>query len=119
MDELTVAQTKKLHQALLALRDELSGIVDGLADGTRPVEPDSAIGRISRMEAIQVQQMAQASRRTARRRQQQVAAALQRVAEGEYGECAECGDDIGFARLKARPEAPFCLTCQGRREKGG
>jgi len=118
MDELTPAQRQELQAILLSLRSELTAIVEGLSEGTRPVEPDSAIGRISRVDAIQVQQMAQASMRMARRRLQQVAAALQRVAADAYGECAECGDDIGYPRLKARPEAPFCLACQSRRERG-
>jgi DnaK suppressor protein len=117
MDELTPGQLRELEEALLALRAELEALDRGLEDGTRPVEPDSAIGRISRMDAMQVQQMAQANRRTARQRLQQVSAALQRVAADEYGECAECGDDIGYPRLKARPEAPFCLSCQSRRER--
>ncbi len=116
MDELTPAQVKELKRALVKLRKELTAIEDGLEEGTRPVEPDSAIGRISRMDAMQVQQMAQASRRAARRRLQQVAGAMQRLSDGSYGECAECADDIGYARLKARPEAPFCLDCQSRRE---
>ena len=117
MDELTDAQQRELQADLLSLRQELTEIVDGLAEGTRPVEPDSAIGRITRMDAIQGQQMAKASQRTARVRLQQIAAALQRAGAGAYGECAECGHDIGYPRLKARPEAPFCLQCQSRREK--
>ncbi len=116
MDELTPLQIKELKDALRALRRELAAIEDGLEEGTRPVEPDSAIGRISRMDAMQVQQLAQASRRSARRRLQQVAGAMQRLEEGTYGECADCADDIGYPRLRARPEAPFCLDCQTRRE---
>lgn len=117
MDELTPAQRKELQADLLSLLGELKGIVDGLAEGTKPVEPDSAIGRITRVDAIQMQQMAQANRRMSMRRLQQVQASLQRAAVDTYGECAECGDDIGYPRLKARPEAPFCLHCQSRREK--
>lgn len=116
MDELTADQRRELKRALVKQRKEFTAIVAGLAEGTKPVEPDSAIGRISRMDAMQVQQMAQASRRAARRRLQQVAAAMDRLAADTYGECAECADDIGYPRLKARPEAPFCLDCQSRRE---
>ncbi len=116
MDELTPEQIKELKRTLVRLRKELIAIESGLEEGTRPVEPDSAIGRISRMDAMQIQQMAHASRRAARRRLQQVAGAMHRLEDETYGECAECADDIGYARLKARPEAPFCLECQSRRE---
>lgn len=119
MDELTPAQQLELREDLFALRDELNATVDGMTEEIKPVEPDAAIGRISRMDAIQIQQMAKASMRTAKRRAQQVAAALRRVAADEYGECVACGADIGYPRLKARPESPFCLPCQSRRERGG
>ena len=116
MDELTAAREEELRLDLLALREELRRVVLGPGEVARPVSPDSAIGRLSRLDAIQVQQMARANVRMANVRLQQVGAALQRVARGTFGECADCGDDIGYPRLKARPEAPFCLSCQGRRE---
>ena len=44
-------------------------------------------------------------------------AARDRVAEGSYGVCAECGRDIGFERLRANPTAVRCIECQTRYEK--
>jgi RNA polymerase-binding transcription factor DksA len=44
-------------------------------------------------------------------------AARERMKEGEYGICVDCGSDIGFERLKAFPAAVRCLQCQERREK--
>lgn len=40
-----------------------------------------------------------------------------RLAEGSYGVCADCGDDIGFGRLKAEPGALRCVACQTVHEK--
>jgi len=37
--------------------------------------------------------------------------ALNRIANGSYGECARCGDDIAPARLSVRPEAALCIDC--------
>ncbi|TFW16017.1 TraR/DksA family transcriptional regulator [Massilia arenosa] len=45
--------------------------------------------------------------------------ALTRLHEGSYGLCEACGNDIGFARLQARPEAQLCIACQSRAEKRG
>jgi DnaK suppressor protein len=42
--------------------------------------------------------------------------ALQRIDEGDFGECEECGDDIGTERLKARPEATLCIGCKRKQE---
>jgi len=44
-------------------------------------------------------------------------AALKRVADGRYGLCADCGEDIPYPRLHAQPAAERCLACQERHEK--
>jgi RNA polymerase-binding transcription factor len=44
-------------------------------------------------------------------------AALKRVADGGYGLCVDCAEDIPFARLKAQPSAGRCVACQQRHEK--
>ena len=43
--------------------------------------------------------------------------ALAKFEDGNYGFCEECGNDIGFSRLQARPEARLCISCQTRAEK--
>lgn len=40
--------------------------------------------------------------------------ALLRIADGTYGTCAECGNEIPPARLEARPESVLCVTCKSR-----
>ncbi len=44
-------------------------------------------------------------------------AARQRLGDGAYGVCADCGGDIGYERLKAFPSAMRCVQCQQRHEK--
>ena len=43
----------------------------------------------------------------------QIRAALQRIAEGEYGACAKCGTEIAQGRLNLLPHTPFCQHCAG------
>jgi DnaK suppressor protein len=43
--------------------------------------------------------------------------ALAKFEDGSYGECEECGNEIGFSRLQARPEARLCIACQTRAER--
>ena len=45
----------------------------------------------------------------------EVDAALGRIAEGSYGTCSACGGPLGLQRLRAIPEARFCLGCSGHR----
>ena len=43
-------------------------------------------------------------------------AALEKIDRGSYGECVNCGEDIGFARLRARPVAELCIECKAEEE---
>ncbi|MEC9072151.1 MAG: TraR/DksA C4-type zinc finger protein [Myxococcota bacterium] len=116
MDELTTEQREELLNDLRKLQVELSGLVDGTSDTVRPVDLDEPIGRISRMDDIQQQKMARASRERHSLRLQLVAAALQRDPE-DYGLCRICDETITFARLKVQPEASLCISCQSERER--
>jgi DnaK suppressor protein len=44
--------------------------------------------------------------------------AIKRMDDGVYGICEECGDEIGVARLKARPVTTLCVACKSRQEEG-
>ena len=65
MDELTAEQTAELRRDLLALREQIASELESSRDNVRPVELDQPIGRLSRMDAIQQQKMAQATRQGA------------------------------------------------------
>jgi DnaK suppressor protein len=117
LDELTPDQRQELRAALDALSHELTALVDGTADTVRPVDLEEPIGRISRMDAIQQQRMASASRDRHSHRLRLVKVARQRDPE-EYGLCRLCDDPIRYARLKIQPEATLCITCQSERERG-
>ena len=41
----------------------------------------------------------------------------ERLVNGEYGKCLDCGEDISEARLRVRPHALFCIQCKSRHEK--
>ena len=119
MNELTEQQLAELHQALLNLREELLQLLENSSEGAQPVSLDEPIGRLSRMDAMQQQSMVQANRRTTQTRLTRIEAALRRHVSDEYSLCVECEENIGYARLKAQPEAPFCIDCQGTREARG
>lgn len=111
-NELTGEQVATLERALVADRDELQQLLAAMREGTRPVELDEPIGRLTRMDAIQQQRMTAANRRSHDIRLQQVLQALQAIERGNYGLCRRCEDPIGYRRLQARPESPYCLECQ-------
>jgi DnaK suppressor protein len=103
---------ERYRQKLDAMRAELDA-EDALgAEGQKIVELDQlAVGRLSRMDALQGQAMAratQARRAVARKR---IAAALVRIDEGEFGYCTECGEEIAEKRLDLDPTLPTCMSC--------
>jgi len=117
--ELTAAECDELRRDLQALAVELGDIIEGTRQAARPVELDQpAVGRVSRIDAIQQQKMLEANRNAQRSRIQLVRSALSRFDDGEYGDCPGCGECVGYARLKARPESVFCIDCQSSRERG-
>ena len=111
-DELTSEQIAELRADLVVLKGELEALLDTTDAGVRPVDLDEPIGRLSRMDAIQQQKMAQANRQRNTQRLQMVIAALAADPEDEYGWCKRCDEPVGYGRLKSRPETPFCVGCQ-------
>lgn len=111
-------QLESLRVALEALDRELEAALASTSEAARPVALDqAAIGRVSRIDAIQQQKMIEANRLAQQARRQRVRAALHRLADGSYGDCLACGEAIAPSRLEARPESPLCVACQTERER--
>lgn len=101
-----------VRQRLLALRAELIALSEGGREDRKPVELDQqSVGRLSRLDSIQVQAMAMAA--NARRSQEvrRIDAALVRLDAGEYGWCVECGEAIADRRIESDPAVPRCADC--------
>ena len=109
---MELSQLDAFRQSLISLREELGQLTEAGRAATGTVTLDqSTVGRLSRMDALQAQQMAQ---ETARRRQlhlQRIEAALRRMDEGHYGYCLKCDEEIGAARLKFDPAVTRCIGC--------
>ena len=115
-EELTEGQIEELRRALETAREGLEAALEASREDVRPVGLDEPIGRLTRMDALQQQSMAKASRREAEARLRQIAGALAAVRQGDYGFCIRCEEPIGHARLRARPETRLCLACRERSE---
>ncbi|MDH3665420.1 MAG: TraR/DksA family transcriptional regulator [Paracoccaceae bacterium] len=86
------------------------------ADERAPVELDQQmVGRLSRMDALQVQAMAKETSRRRTAELKRIEAALTRLKEGEFGYCLECGEEIAVRRLELDPAAPLCINCASGR----
>ncbi|WP_417227993.1 TraR/DksA family transcriptional regulator [Amphritea sp.] len=115
MDDQPQAQCQA---ALQALKAELNEEIINLELSAQPVILDQqAVGRVSRGDALQQQNMALANLEQCRRRLHEVLHAELKFSEAEYGYCEGCDKLISLARLLARPDSRFCLDCQSAAEQ--
>jgi DnaK suppressor protein len=113
----TDADLTSQKAALRARLAELDELDRTTGDSRRPVELDQAsVGRLSRIDAIQMQAMALAAGERRARERRRVLAALDRIEAGDYGYCVRCGEEIATTRLRLDPTIPLCLPCAQRSE---
>lgn len=102
----------KAKQRLAAMREAIETQSEKTREARAPVELDQvAVGRLSRMDAMQQQAMAEAGERARQRDLVRIEMAERRVASGDYGYCEECGEAIPDKRLEIDPMATHCVRC--------
>ncbi|MCX2679132.1 TraR/DksA C4-type zinc finger protein [Galbibacter sp. EGI 63066] len=78
---------------------------------TNPVSPDNAIGRVSRMDAINNKSVNDAALREAEQRHKKMLLVLEKVNDADFGICRKCKQPIPEGRLLIRPESVLCVNC--------
>lgn len=101
------------YQAKLTARRAELLAEDELSEADRaPVTLDQeSVGRLSRIDAMQMQAMAMAQLRRRQAERGAIDAALDRIDAGEFGYCLQCGEEIAAARLEHNPAVPNCIEC--------
>ena len=98
--------------ALIARAAELDEEDRANQDSRDPVTlQQDSVGRLSRMDAMQQQAMAQATERRRKQERVRIKAALERIEDGEWGWCLNCGEEIAEARLRNDPSIATCIKC--------
>ena len=107
-----------VRKRLLELRDELQALDNSGSEAAGIVELDQArVGRLSRMDALQLQAMSQASGRRRQQTRLAIDAALKRIETGEFGICPECDEPVDPRRLQFDPTAKLCISCAEKGER--
>ena len=110
MPDLNATDYEAVRSALLGMRDEVRDLLDNADVNTAPVELDQTQqGRLSRMDAMQQQAMADETQRRRYVRLAQIDAAVVRLDDGEYGYCVTCSEKINADRLALDPAIALCL----------
>lgn len=82
-----------------------------LKELTAPISPDCAIGRVSRMDAINNKSINEAALRQAENKLKGLQIALQNIDDANFGKCARCNNEIPLGRILLMPQSRFCVHC--------
>jgi len=85
-----------------------------LEELTRPIEPENAIGRVSRMDAINNKSVNEAALAQTRQKLQKLQKAMTNIDKPEFGSCYKCGEPIPMGRLVVMPESTMCTKCASK-----
>ncbi len=101
-----------LRAELLNRRSELQQLQADSKSSAGTVSLDqSRVGRLSRMDALQAQQMAKETERRRQTELMKIESALGRLDSGDYGYCFKCGEEIALPRLRFDPASTRCMAC--------
>lgn len=101
---------KLINQELEKIKEKVAD----LEEITKPIAPENAIGRISRMDAINNKSVNEAALRKAIEKLKNLEYARTKVGEVSFGVCARCGNPIPNGRLLLMPESINCVQCADR-----
>jgi DnaK suppressor protein len=108
----TDIDVKRIRSQLQARRAEIVEREAATKESRDPVELDQTrVGRLSRMDALQTQAMAQDAERRRKIELQKIDAALARIDSGDYGYCISCGEEIAKGRIEFDPAVASCIDC--------
>ncbi|CAI8345339.1 MAG: RNA polymerase-binding transcription factor DksA [Cryomorphaceae bacterium] len=105
------AQLKAIQQKLL---NEIGITQNKIAEYTelcKPIAPENAIGRISRMDAINNKSVVEAALRQAKNKMLQLKVMETKITDTDFGYCIKCKKNIPLGRLMIRPHSKFCVNC--------
>jgi DnaK suppressor protein len=111
---MTNEDKKILRTSILKQIEEFEAEVKLLDEAAKPVEPDCAYGRVSRMDAINNKVIVEAALKDKQTSIDRFRYALTKIETVEYGKCSRCGMDIAVKRLMSIPYANLCIECANK-----
>jgi DnaK suppressor protein len=111
---LTSEQQRELGSLIREMILETEEELVRLVEYTRPISPDCAIGRVTRMDAINNKAINDSALVEKKKLHQKLENALERLVDKGFDRCIKCGETIPFGRLHIMPYTRRCVRCSGR-----
>ncbi|MBU1638508.1 TraR/DksA C4-type zinc finger protein [bacterium] len=108
---MTPEERAEIKKKIISDIEETKRSIADLEQLTKPIAPDDAIGRLTRMEAINSRSINEASLNQARAKLNKLERALERVDKEDFGICVVCEQPIPVKRMMLMPEAIKCVRC--------
>lgn len=108
---MTTEEKQIIKSSILEKIKELQDELVMLEDNNQPIAPDSAYGRLSRMDAINNKSVFDVALRDKKTTLDRLNFALTKIDLEEYGKCQKCGNEIILKRLMSLPYVPLCFSC--------
>ena len=111
---MTDSEKKELKQKIVTEIEKVKKDIVDLEEQSKPIAPENAIGRISRMDAINNKAVSEASLRKSKMKLNNLDVALTKIDTPGFGICSRCKQPIQPARLMYMPESTRCVNCADR-----
>lgn len=108
-------EKEKIQQEISKQIEETKKKIEILKEQSKPVAPDNAIGRITRMDAIQSKSLAEANLLKANTTLIRLREAQENYEQPGFGQCRICKKNIPIARILIVPECTLCVPCASRK----
>jgi len=108
---LTASEIDKIRGIITSQLNKLELDIKEYTELTKPISPENAIGRISRMDAINNKSVNEAALRNSKNRQQRLKRTLAELDSSSFGLCRQCGNEIELEKLLVMPDSVRCVTC--------
>lgn len=108
------SEKEHLRQVIIRKIEKMRKDIETFKKLSQPVSPDNAIGRITRMEAINSKSINEASLANATVNLEKLRKALESMNDPDFGYCGSCEEPIPYKRLMVMPETPFCVACANK-----
>ncbi len=106
-------ERKKIHEYLISEKAKVLVKIEELKELSQPIEPDCAIGRVSRMDAINNRGISEAALQKAQEKLKKINISLSSINDDNFGKCIHCGEEIAIQRLLLMPGS-LCIKCAQR-----
>ena len=110
---LSQEERNDIREKILKELEKLEEKIAEYKELTKPIAPENASGRVSRMDAINNKSVNEAALRKAQEKKNKIKMALMRIDEDHFGLCTGCGKPIPLGRIMLLPGSTRCVQCAG------